>query len=204
VIAFDAEELNVANSEARLYGGQQFARLLSEFRAVASSVTVGDISASEVATAAGPARLGSAAVLAWAASDLAQKRCQRALLPLVEQLYRRATCVLGRLADIVEQMIERQARADKQALDAAASGGSSFGGFGGSSAGPGVSSVLQAQMIAVEDYPYFVHHVKVSSVVFSCRVFLTLVFFRRSIGSLWLRRRATVRSSVWTSSTARA
>ncbi len=168
VISFDADELNIANAEARLYGGQQFARLLSEFRAVASTVAVGEISASEVATAAGPSRLGSAASLAWAASDLAQKRCQRALLSLVEQLYRRATCVLGRLADIVEQMIERQARLDKQALEAAAAGGSSFGGFG---AAPGVTSVLQAQMIAVEDYPYFVQHVKVSMCLFAPKTF---------------------------------
>ncbi len=162
VINFDADELNIANAEARLYGGQQFARLLSEFRAVSNTVTIGDISPSEVATAAGPSKINNTSNLAWAASDLAQKRCQRALMPLVEQLYRRAIFVLSRLADIVEQMIERQARADKAAQEAAATSGSSFGGFGGmpQGGGFGVTSVLQAQMIAVEDYPYFVQHVK--------------------------------------------
>ena len=177
VIVFDAEELEIPNADACLYGGQQFSRLLSEFRAVAKTISIGDISPSEVATAAGPTRINNASNLAWAASDLAQKRCQRALMPLVDHLYHRASFVLSRLADIVESLLESEAVASAAAMQdqANASAGGSFGvgsggfglgssssgGFGMSGAsGGGFSSVLQAQMIAVEEYPYFVQHVK--------------------------------------------
>lgn len=185
VIVFDPSDLDIPNAEARLYGGQQFARLLSEFRAVANTITVGDISPSEVATAAGPTRISNASNLAWAASDLAQKRLQRALMPLVDHLYRRATFVLSRLADIVQDLLEAESRAQAKAMEQAAAATASFGGGGASSGfggfsgfggvgggnssmsfgnttggGFGVASVLQAQMIAVEEYPYFVQHIK--------------------------------------------
>jgi GTP-binding protein EngB required for normal cell division len=171
VLVFDAEELEIPNADARLYGGQQFSRLLSEFRAVAKTISIGSISPSEVATAAGPTRINNASNLAWAASDLAQKRVQRALMPLVDHLYHRASFVLSRLADIVESLLESEAAAAAASLvheqaSSSMSGSSSFGlgstggfGLGGNSTG-GFASVLQAQMIAVEEYPYFVQHIK--------------------------------------------
>lgn len=188
ILAFDAEDLGISNADAKLYGGQQFARLLSEFRAVASTLTLGELSASEVATAAGPSRINNVSNLAWAASDLAQKRVQRALMPLVEQLYRRGSFILKRLADIVERMIVKQSREERQQQTAPPGGGGasfSFGGAPMASSSASFGSVLQAQVINVEgesqeasfggsllfvpqapfdccvaDYPFFVDSVK--------------------------------------------
>lgn len=154
VINFDPDDLDIPNADARLYGGQQFARLLKEFRAICSTVSIGEISKSEVATAAGPSRVNNASVFAWAASDLAQKRCQRALMPLVEHLFTRASHILVRLADIVMHIVESQAKAERQQQTQM---NSAMGGLSGASA---FASVLQAQLISVEDYPYFVQHVK--------------------------------------------
>ena len=198
VIAFDPDELGIANAEARLYGGQQFARLLAEFRAVAHTLTVGSFSVSEIATAAGPSKINNTSNMAWTASDLAQKRCQRALMPLVEQLYRRAVFVLGRLADIVEDMIEKQAKLDK----AAAAEHATFGFSGAPSSGfGGVASVLQAQMIPVEEYPYFVQHVKVRKNANDDQ-FLKKSSLRLNIENLLVILLKLVLPNVWTSFTA--
>jgi hypothetical protein len=198
VISFDPDDLGISNAEARLYGGQQFARLLAEFRAVSHTLSVGSFSVSEIATAAGPSKINNTSNMAWAASDLAQKRCQRALMPLVDQLYRRAVFVLGRLADIVEDMIEKQAKQDR----AAAADHAGFGGLSGMpSSGFGVASVLQAQIIPVEEYPYFVQHVKVflkkEKTKEQNKVFIFKQKFRLNTASLLLTLQKIAPQSVW-------
>eukprot|EP01119_Soliformovum_irregulare_P007303 TRINITY_DN196_c0_g1_i2.p1 TRINITY_DN196_c0_g1~~TRINITY_DN196_c0_g1_i2.p1 ORF type:complete len:675 (+),score=269.59 TRINITY_DN196_c0_g1_i2:42-2027(+) len=113
-IKFDATEWKIPYAKSKLYGGQQFERLLSEFKAVADHVTIGKLTADDIATAAGPNKLNNAANCTWAASDIAQRQVRKALMPLLEQLFKRAVFVMKRLVDIVESMMESQRRAKRR------------------------------------------------------------------------------------------
>lgn len=46
------------------------------------------------------------------ASDIAQKKSQAVLLPLVDQLFKRAVYILKRLVDIVDKMMENKRKAN--------------------------------------------------------------------------------------------
>merc|ERR1711974_235651 len=54
----------IPNAETKLYGGQQFGRLLAEFREVMLHTEMGEITPAEVATAAGPHKLNTISNLA--------------------------------------------------------------------------------------------------------------------------------------------
>jgi len=126
----------------RLYGGQQFERLLSEFRAVAEKIPVPDISVDDIATgggAGGIPSLRNAPNFAWAASDLARQKTQEIFEPLVQQLGRRAAYVLKRLTEIVEGIIDEQRRAKEEGVNGEDDSNSSDN---------------------FEDYTYFVHFVR--------------------------------------------
>jgi len=119
----------------RLYGGQQFERLLSEFRVMAEQVPVPDISVSDIASGGGGVpSLRNAPNFAWAASDLARQKSQELFEPLVQQLGRRAAYVLKRLSEIAESIIDEQRR--------------------------GASRDENAEDDNLEDYTYFVHFVR--------------------------------------------
>ncbi|KAM9977363.1 hypothetical protein ACTFIR_011225 [Dictyostelium discoideum] len=102
------DEKLVTFYDNKLYGGQQFERLLTEFKCITEVIQLEELSISEVACAIGSNRPSNASVIAWAASDLAQKKIKEALLPLVDQLFKRATYILRRLVDIVDRMIENK------------------------------------------------------------------------------------------------
>ncbi|KAK5580476.1 hypothetical protein RB653_000494 [Dictyostelium firmibasis] len=102
------DETLVTFHDNKLYGGQQFERLLTEFKCITEVIELEELSISEVACAIGSNRPSNASVIAWAASDLAQKKIKEALLPLVDQLFKRATYILRRLVDIVDRMIENK------------------------------------------------------------------------------------------------
>ena len=165
LVEFHAKELGISHFDSKLYGGQQFGRLLSEFKAVALHTEIGSVSTNDVATAAGPNNLSNVSNISWAASDIAQKKVQRSFLPLIEQLYKRATYVVKRLAAIVEAILEsrkkQEAKARSQQSSHAASpqmGGWGLSSFGGqNSFGMGINP---QDSVAAEDYPHFVHHVK--------------------------------------------
>ena len=94
----------------RLYGTQQFERLLAEFRVVGEHLRIPPVSDDDIATAAGiPALAGTPNTL-WAASDIARQKSQDTFVPLVAQLARRAEHVLCRLADIAESLMDERAR----------------------------------------------------------------------------------------------
>jgi len=130
--------VQVPMEDNRLYGGQQFERLLTEFRVMAEQIPVPDISVDDIATgggAGGIPSLRNAPNFAWAASDLARQKTQEIFEPLVEQLGRRAAYVLKRLSEIAESIIDEQKR------------GRATGDESGNDDG-------------LEDYTYFVHFVR--------------------------------------------
>jgi hypothetical protein len=91
---------------SKLYGGQQFERLLSEFKAVCDHTEISDVSMDDVATAAGINKLNNVPNYAWAAADLAQHQSEDALLPLIEQLTNRVVYVFKRLHSIGEKVMD--------------------------------------------------------------------------------------------------
>jgi predicted nucleic acid-binding protein len=147
VIRFEPEEWGVPLWEHKLYGGQQFERLLAEFSSVVRNTHITEITPDDVATATGINKLNNIPNYAWTAADLAQHKSQDALIPLIEQLTSRAVYILKRLTDVAERIMEgRKKRADD--------------GF---------------SVDDIEQYPYFTYHVKdlyfkfVDSVAKACK-----------------------------------
>jgi len=124
-------ELKLPYWDNRLYGGQQFERLLTEFRLVAEKTAPSDITMDDVATAAGINKLNNIPNYMWAASDLAQQKSQDAFVPLIEQLTSRAVFIMKRLTEIAEKILESRKKRWT---------------------GPGSDDV--------ERFPYFTYHVK--------------------------------------------
>lgn len=106
VIHVRAADWKIPNYETKLYGGQQFERMLSEFRAVASHINLENMNMDDIATAAGLSGINSSSNQIWAASDLAQKKCQEVYRPLLEHLLHKAVFVSKRLFDIVANIME--------------------------------------------------------------------------------------------------
>ena len=87
VIKFDPEEWGIPYWESKLYGGQQYERLLAEFKSVADHLKLPEVSMDDIATAAGINKMNNIPNYAWAASDLAQQKSQEEFVPLIEQNY---------------------------------------------------------------------------------------------------------------------
>eukprot|EP00727_Mastigamoeba_balamuthi_P003782 m51a1_g13400 putative dynamin like protein (824) ;mRNA; r:10595-14065 len=154
-IAVDAAEWGVPHWQNKLYGGQQFERLLAEFKAVSDHTDITDISRDDVATAAGIPKLHNVPNFSWAASDLARSKAQETFEPLIVQLTERAVYVVRRLAEIAESMA-----AESRALRSRCAGGLlSASSSSSSSSGCGAASG-RVDARDVEMYPYFVHFVK--------------------------------------------
>ncbi len=67
---------------------------------------MGTVTVDEIACAVGAGRLaGVGAGLAWVASDIARRKVDRLLRPLVAQLRSRAVHVLQRLADVSQKTL---------------------------------------------------------------------------------------------------
>lgn len=99
---------NVPYYDARIYGGQQFKRLLSAFGEVVRAVSVSEASADAIATAAGINRLNNVPNYAWAACEIATQEARKSLLPLLKQLSKRALYVLDRLPGIAKQIMDNR------------------------------------------------------------------------------------------------
>ena len=109
----DADDNSVPLWDNRLYGTQQFERLLAEFRLVSTHLRIPAVSDDDIATAAGIPVLANTPNTLWAASDIARQKSQDTFVPLVAQLAKRAEHVLCRLADIAESLMdERTQRVD--------------------------------------------------------------------------------------------
>lgn len=139
-IRFDPVEWKIPHANSKLYGGQQFERLLAEFKAVVEHQTVHHLSTDDIATAAGPQKLNNASNIAWASSDIAQKQIQRTLMPLLDQLFKRSTYLMKRLVTVVDSMMEGAAKNRKRTGR--------------------IPSSDQKFLEEFDQYPFFVHAVK--------------------------------------------
>jgi len=132
VIRFEPEEWSIPYWDNKLYGGQQFERLLSEYKAVSEHTEISEVTADDVATAAGINKLNNIPNYMWAASDLAQQKSQDAFFPLIEQLTSRAIYIMKRLTDIAEKILDSRKKK-----------------WSG-----------QPSVEDIDRYPYFTYHVK--------------------------------------------
>ncbi|EGC39597.1 hypothetical protein DICPUDRAFT_93566 [Dictyostelium purpureum] len=174
IILNDEKSASVPFSDNKLYGGQQFERLLSEFKCITEVIELDELSGSEIACAIGSNRPSNVSVLAWAASDLAQKKIKEALLPLVDQLFKRSTYILRRLVDIVDRMIENKKKSSFRRHGNSASlfqdnsspSSSNLSGYGiqsmngASDYSAPVRPSHESTIVNVEDHPYFIYYVK--------------------------------------------
>jgi len=167
-IKFNPEDYKIPHSNSKLYGGQQFERLLAEFRAVVDHITMGKPSADDIATAAGPQKLNSASSCTWAASDIAQRQIQKCLLPLIDQLFVRATYIMKRLVNVVEGMMDNSKKNKRRVAgtstmnSSSSSSSSSAGGrsYQTSSNQSANSAAFNVEAEELDQYPYFTHAVK--------------------------------------------
>ena len=157
-------------ADTRIYGGQQFERLLAEFKVVAGGLAMEDLPMDDIATAGGPSKLNNVTTVAWAASDLARRAVHRSFLPLLDQLIKRATAIMVRLTDIATKMMIQAYKKNKSRQNAAGPGARAVGTLRGQA-----SSQQQDFDISPEEFPYYTHHVKdlfaefVSHVADECR-----------------------------------
>jgi hypothetical protein len=148
-------ESNLPYADTRIYGGQQFERLLAEFKAVAGGLVMEELPMDDVATAGGPNKLNNVTTVAWAASDLARRAVHRSFLPLLDQLIRRATAIMVRLTEIATKMMIQSYKKNKSRQNASGTGARSVGTLRGQS-----SNQQQDFDISPEEFPYYTHHVK--------------------------------------------
>lgn len=134
-------------AEALLYGGQQFERLLSEFRIVCQRLAMPELSEDDVVVAAGSFKASSAQNLALAACDLARQKIEDLYTPLIDQLAERALYVLKRLVDVAAQIISS---GNNNNSNNSPFSGNVNGGYGNAS-----NNVRN-----VEQYNYFIHFIK--------------------------------------------
>lgn len=153
-IKVDPTEYKIPHANSKLYGGQQFERLLAEFKAVVDHIVMGKLSQDEVATAAGPQKLNSASSCTWAASDISQRQIQKALLPLIDQLFVRASYIMKRLVDIADSMMENNKKGKKKGPSSSSSASSS------SSLSSSSNSSSGLDIEELDQFPYFIYAVK--------------------------------------------
>jgi len=115
-VLIDSESWDVPMWDNKLFGTQQFERLLAEFRLVSKHLVASSISDDDVATGAGIPALSNTPNNRWAASDIARQKTQEAFVPLIAQLAKRAEYVLCRLASIAILLVDEK-RAQKGDID---------------------------------------------------------------------------------------
>jgi len=115
-VAVDSDSWDVPMWDVKLFGTQQFERLLAEFRLVSQHLVASSIADDDIATGAGIPALSNTPNDRWAASDLARQKTQEAFVPLIAQLAKRAEYILCRLASIALLLVDEQ-RSQKADLD---------------------------------------------------------------------------------------
>ncbi|EGG22757.1 dynamin like protein [Cavenderia fasciculata] len=146
-IKFDPEEWGISYWNSKLYGGQQFERLMGEFKAVCDNTKITEVTLDDVATASGINKLNNIPNYAWAACDLAQQKSQDALVPLIEQLCERAIYIMKRLAEVTDKVVDTR-RKNR--------GGANLSVISRQSS----SSNSTFDLENIDQYPYFTHHVR--------------------------------------------
>lgn len=130
---------NIPHWNTRLYGGQQFQRLLSEFRSVVEHLKIDPPSIDEIATAVGINRSNTLPNYTLSACIVAAQKLQDSFRPLIEELCSRASYIFSRLPQIVDSIIVARRKSHRNTLNrlTQSSDPSGFSEFGG-----GVSSSL--------------------------------------------------------------
>jgi energy-coupling factor transporter ATP-binding protein EcfA2 len=130
---------DVPFSEVKVYGGQQFERLLSEFRAVVSTTGSVKITDADVASSAGLNKQNNVPNYALAAADIAASKTNEAMVPLIDQLTERAVYVVKRVGELADMLVTQRARARTRHLN---------------------REEARFDIDSPSQYPYFTHHVR--------------------------------------------
>eukprot|EP01097_Dermamoeba_algensis_P006159 TRINITY_DN3875_c0_g1_i2.p1 TRINITY_DN3875_c0_g1~~TRINITY_DN3875_c0_g1_i2.p1 ORF type:complete len:707 (-),score=191.30 TRINITY_DN3875_c0_g1_i2:121-2241(-) len=96
----------------KIYGGQQFERLLFEFKYVLENTEISSVTSDDVAIAFGN-QYGN---LPWAAVNLARQKAKDAFTQAIEQVCFRATHIITRLGKIAETMMDEKSKQSAQKL----------------------------------------------------------------------------------------
>lgn len=148
-IKVDAPAWKIPYHDSRLYGGQQFERLMSEFKAVVDHMTINEVSMDDIATAAGLNRLNNIPNFAYASCDIAQQRARDILGTLIDQLCKRAVYIMKRLSTVVGKIMESRRKNSTQQQ------------VGNMATVANLSTdLLEASDDDFERFPYFTFHVR--------------------------------------------
>jgi hypothetical protein len=101
-------QVEVGNSEHRLFGGAQYHRALREFAFAVRHMSSPEITDDEIANAAGIGDMHDGVNFMRAACVIAVEKARLGFDPLLENLRVRAVHVLKRLFGVVEHMLKRE------------------------------------------------------------------------------------------------
>jgi hypothetical protein len=96
----DYNAMQLPHKNVRVYGAQQFERLLAEFKAVVELQTLNTTSMDDYASSAGPNKLNNVSGHAWTACETARTNAHKLLYPLIDQLFARCAYILKRSCDL--------------------------------------------------------------------------------------------------------
>lgn len=96
---------NIPYADTRIYGGQEFERLLAEFKVIVNGINLKEVTIDEIATSSGSHKLNNLSSLTWVTCDLVRIEINRLFSPLLNQLMQRATFIMKRLSDIALKMM---------------------------------------------------------------------------------------------------
>jgi len=145
VIKVLPKEWELTHWDSKLYGGQQFERLLFEFKLVSEHAQTSAVTVDDVASASGT-QFGNST---HAAANIAQKKTEEVFIPLVEQVVRRAIYTMKRLPVVADYILENERKKQKGTANAISV--------------PIVRKSERIDFPEIEDlaqYPYFTYHVK--------------------------------------------
>jgi hypothetical protein len=108
-------EVEVGNTNHKLFGGAQYHRALREFTSAVRHMKVPPVSENEIANAAGMGEVHDGVNFMRAACVIAIEKAQLSFEPMLELLRQRSRHIMRRLFPIVEQMVSRSAFSSQDA-----------------------------------------------------------------------------------------
>jgi len=96
---------NIPNADKKLYGGQQFVRLLAEFKESSAHCPKVDTSLLNASSSSSNSPESSSNTI-WAVADLARQHSQTVFMRLIENLLSRASYIANRIPNIVISIME--------------------------------------------------------------------------------------------------
>jgi len=106
----------IKNVDTKLYGGQQFERMTSVFKAIVSQPQISTITKDELEDAAAVTQSQSASNnlsdYCWVACHLVKHHINKVFIPLIDQVVKRGSLIMKRLADIAFIAMENRSASD--------------------------------------------------------------------------------------------